>query len=194
VASSLYHDPRLVLRALLAQSKPVIHVEHKLLYPLHLLLPLDGRIDEDIADEHLGQAGLPTTSIRPVERDGCVLTVVAYGYQAELARRAASRLAMEEELFVELVVPSQISPLDWTPIDASVRKTRRVLVIEEGVIGWSWGSDVAAQLSERFFGHLQRPVSIVASEPSVIPSSRELETAVLPTEEKIREAIKRAAG
>lgn len=193
VASSLYHDPRVTLHALLGQGSPVLHIEHKLLYPRHLLLPVDGRVDQDIAEERFGPSGLPTTFIRPVERDDCIVTVLAYGYQAELARRVAAKLAIEQELFVELVVPAQISPLDWEPIEASVRQTRCALVIEEGTRGWSWGSEIAAKLSERFFGELRRPVSVLASEPSVIPSSRELETAVLPNEEKIKEAIERAA-
>ena len=147
VASSLVHDPAAVLRALLAQNSPVLLIEHKLLYPLHLMLPAGGRIEGDIAEEHVSADGLPTVSIRPVPREDCWFTVLAYGYQAELARRVLSRLAVEEEIFGELVVPSQISPLEWEPIDASVSVTRSLLVIEEGVEGFTWGSEVAARIS-----------------------------------------------
>ena len=108
-------------------------IEHKLLYPLHLMLPMCGRIDNDIAEEQVLADGLPTVSIRPVPREDCSFTVLAYGYQAELARRVLARLAVEEGIFGELVVPSQISPLDWEPIDASVNVTHSLLVIEEGV-------------------------------------------------------------
>ena len=89
------------------------------------MLPAGGRIDGDIAQEHISANGLPTMSIRPVPREDCSFTVLAYGYQAELARRVLSRLAVEEEIFGELVVPSQISPLDWEPIEASVNVTRQ---------------------------------------------------------------------
>jgi acetoin:2,6-dichlorophenolindophenol oxidoreductase subunit beta len=117
VASSLVHDPAAVLRALLAQDSPVPLIEHKLLYPLHLMLPAGRRIEGDIAEEHVSADGLPTLSIRPAPREDCSFTVLAYGYQAELARRVLSRLAAEEEIFGELVVVSQISPLDWEPIE-----------------------------------------------------------------------------
>ena len=56
-------------------------------------------------------------------RAACTLTVVAYGYQAELARRVLERLAVEEEIFVELLVPAQIAPMDWDPIERSVAET-----------------------------------------------------------------------
>ena len=138
--------------------------------------------------------GLPTVLIRPVPREDCSFTVLAYGYQAELARRVLSRLAVEEEIFGELVVPSRISPLDWEPIDASVGVTRRLLVIEEGVDGFTWGSEVAARISSRFFGELRRPVATAASDPTVIPSSKALEAEMLMTPERVEQAIRKAAA
>lgn len=194
VASSLVHDPAAVLRALLAQDTPVLLIEHKLLYPLHLILPDGGRIEGDIVEQHLSDDGLPTVSIRPVSREECSFTVLAYGYQAELARRVLSRLAVEEEIFGELVVVSQISPLDWAPIDASVSVTRRLLVIEEGVEGFTWGSGVAARISSRFFGELRQPVVTAASDPTVIPTSKALEARMLMTPGRVERAIRQVAA
>jgi pyruvate/2-oxoglutarate/acetoin dehydrogenase E1 component len=194
VASSLVHDPAAVLRALLTQNSPVLLIEHKLLYPLHLMLPAGGRIEDDIAETQLSADGLPTVSIRPVARKDCSFTVLAYGYQAELARRVLSRLAVEEEIFGELVVPSQISPLHWEPIDASVNVTRSLLVIEEGVEGCTWGSEAAARISARFFGKLHRPVATAASDPSVIPASKVLEAGMLMTPERVEQAIRKVAA
>jgi pyruvate/2-oxoglutarate/acetoin dehydrogenase E1 component len=191
VAASLVHDPQAVLRRLLAQTSPVLYIEHKLLYPLHLTLPEAGRIEGDTAEEHISETGMPTVSIRPVAREDCRLTVLAYGYQAELARRVLNRLAVEEEIFGELVVPSEISPLDWEPIDASVAVTGNLLVVEEGAEGWSWGTEIAARISERFFGGLRRPVATLASDAAVIPSSKSLEPSVLTGEDRIEEAIRR---
>jgi len=194
VASSLVHDPAVVLRALLAQDSPVLLIEHKLLYPLHLTLPAGGRIEHDIAEQHLSADGLPTVSIRPVPREDCSFTVLAYGYQAELARRVLARLAVEEEIFGELVVASQISPLDWAPVDASVSVTRRLLVIEESVEGFTWGSEVAARISSRFFGELRQPVVTAASDPTVIPSSKTLEARMLMTSDRVERAIRQVAA
>jgi len=81
VAGSLVHDPAGVPRALLAQDSLVLLIEHKLLYPLHLMLPAGRRIEGDIAEEHVSAGGLPTVSIRPVPREDCSFTVLAYGYQ-----------------------------------------------------------------------------------------------------------------
>jgi pyruvate dehydrogenase E1 component beta subunit len=129
-----------------------------------------------------------------VPREDCSFTVLAYGYQAELARRLLSRLALEEEIFGELVVPSQISPLDWEPIHASVNVTRSLLVIEESVEGFTWGSEVAARISSRFFGELRRPVATAASDPTVIPSSKTLEAEMLMTPERVERAIRQVAA
>jgi pyruvate/2-oxoglutarate/acetoin dehydrogenase E1 component len=194
VASSLVHDPAAVLRALLSQNDPVLLIEHKLLYPLHLMLPADGRIGEEFADGHVSAAGLPTISIRPVARQDCSFTVLAYGYQAELARRALSRLAIEEEIFGELIIPSQIAPIDWEPIHASVEVTRRLLVIEESVDGYTWGSEIAARVSQHFFGLLRGPVATAASDATVIPSSKEREAGMLMTAERVERAIRRVAA
>lgn len=193
VASSLVHDPAAVLRALLTQHRPALLIEHKLLYPLHLMLPAGGRIEGDMAEQHVPADGLPTVSIRPVARKDCSFTVLAYGYQAELARRVLSRLAVEEEIFGELVVPSQISPLHWEPIDASVNVTRRLLVIEEGVAGCTWGSEVAARISAHFFGELHQPVATAASDPAVIPAAKMLEARMLMTPERVERAIRKVA-
>jgi pyruvate/2-oxoglutarate/acetoin dehydrogenase E1 component len=105
-----------------------------------------------------------------------------------------SRLAVEEEIFGELVVPSQISPPDWEPIDASVNVTHNLLVIEESVEGFTWGSEVAARISSRFFGELRQPVATAASDPTVIPSSKTLEAEMLMTAERVEHAIRKVAA
>jgi pyruvate/2-oxoglutarate/acetoin dehydrogenase E1 component len=190
VAASLVHDPGAVLRALLQQDSPVLYIEHKLLYPLHLDLPTGGMVGDDIAEEHLSEDGLPTVLTRPVDREDCDFTVLAYGYQAELVRRVLARLAVEEEIFGELVVPSQLAPLHWEPLDASVGSTGKLLVVEEGTTGWSWGTEVAARISTRFFGELRRPVLTATTEPDVIPSAKPLEAEMLMNEKRIEQAIR----
>jgi pyruvate/2-oxoglutarate/acetoin dehydrogenase E1 component len=138
-------------------------------------------------------SGLPTFSVRYAPRSECLATVLAYGYQAELARRVQTRLALEEEIFVELLVAGQLAPLDLEPVIASARATRSVVTLEEGTSGWSWGTEVAAAVGERLFGMVRRPVEVVASRPEVIPSSREREREVIVGEEQIEAAIRAAA-
>jgi acetoin:2,6-dichlorophenolindophenol oxidoreductase subunit beta len=192
VAGSLLHDPDEVLRHLLADDAPAIHVEHKLLYPLDMIKAgeLIGATVEAIGSEQ----AIRTMSVRWAPRSDCSATVVAYGYQAELARRVQARLALEEEIFVELLVPGQLAPLDLDPIVASAGVTGSLVTIEEGTTGWSWGTEIAASASRRLFADLRRAVDVVASEADVIPSSRERERETIVGEERIEVAIRAAAA
>jgi pyruvate/2-oxoglutarate/acetoin dehydrogenase E1 component len=189
-AASLSHDPGAVLTDLLRSDVPAILIEHKLLYPL----------ETDTADgvlvTHPAGSGdaPPTVALRPVARTDCAVTVLAYGYQAELARRALERLAIEEELFAELVVPAQIAPMDWEPVAASAGVTGSLLTVEEGTAGWSWGSEAAAEMGRRLFGVLRRPVAVLASAPEVIPGSPAREAEVLVGERAIEDAVREAAA
>ena len=140
VAASLFHDPRQSLRELLEQTSPVLYIEHKLLYPLHVFEPDDMRLRFATVTTDASPEFPETVSIRLVPREECVLTVLAYGFQAELARRVVERLAIENEIFCELLVPGQIAPLDWAPIERSVAVTGSLVVVEEGTAGWSWGT------------------------------------------------------
>jgi pyruvate/2-oxoglutarate/acetoin dehydrogenase E1 component len=193
VAASLYHDTRQVFDALLKQTSPVLYVEHKLLYPLHVFDRDDKRLGIATVN-YVGSPGeMPTLSIDLVPREQSVATVVAYGYQAEVARRVIERLALESELFAELLVPAQIAPLDWKPIEESVAATGALVVVEEGTARWSWGSEIAAEIGSRLFGSLRHPITLVSSRADVIPSSRELEAEVLISEDRIEQALRAVA-
>jgi acetoin:2,6-dichlorophenolindophenol oxidoreductase subunit beta len=192
VAASLWHDPATLFEDFLADDLPVLHVEHKLLYPLHVATNGHAPVAEVGRD---GSPGVPpTVSIRPVGREECSLTVVAYGYQAELARRVLERLAIEEELFAELLVPAQLSPLDWAPLERSVAVTGRLLTVEEATGGWSWGTEIAAEMGSRLFGRLRRAPVVLASARDVIPSAPDREAEMLVGERRIEDAVREAAA
>jgi pyruvate/2-oxoglutarate/acetoin dehydrogenase E1 component len=182
VAASLHHDPDRVFDALLAGDEPALHIEHKLLYPLQLAV--------SDAEEDASPGALPTACLRHVERTECALTVVAYGYQAEIARRVLERLAMEEEIFGELLVPAQIAPLDWDPIMRSVGETGALLTSEEGTAGLSWGAEIAAVAARRLFADLRRPPAVLASLPDVIPGARDAEARMLVGERRFENAVR----
>jgi pyruvate/2-oxoglutarate/acetoin dehydrogenase E1 component len=192
VSGSLLHDPAAVLRDLLDGEAPAIHVEHKLLYPLDMIDP--GDLIGATVEHFPAQAGLPTIAVRYGPRPDCMATVVAYGYQAELARRVQARLALEEEIFVELLVAGELAPLDFDPIVTSATATGSLVTLEEGTAGWSWGTEIAAEASKRLFGSLRRPVEVVATAADVIPSSRERERELIVGEEQIEAAIRAAAA
>jgi pyruvate/2-oxoglutarate/acetoin dehydrogenase E1 component len=192
VSASLLHDPDVVLRHLLADDTPTIHVEHKLLYPLEMIEPREcsGATVESLDDG----STLPTIAVRYGPRSECTATVVSYGYPAELARRVQARLALEEEIFVELLVAGELAPLDFDPIMCSAAATGSLVTLEEGTAGWSWGTEIASEAGTQLFGMLRRPVDVVASAPDVIPSSRERERHVILGEQRIEAAIRAAAA
>jgi pyruvate/2-oxoglutarate/acetoin dehydrogenase E1 component len=193
IAASLFHDPREAFRELLSQTTPALFVEHKLLYPQNLTLAEGGRVGDLIAAQDASPGRLPTITLSAVPRQDCTATVLAYGYQAMLAAQVVERLAVEEEIFVELVVPAELSPMDWAPIERSASVTGSLVTVEEGTAGWSWGTEIAAVISERLFGRVRRPISVVASEKTVIPSSKVRESRMLIGTPQIEIAIREAA-
>lgn len=194
VAASLRHDPFAAFSHFLSREAPVLFVEHKLLYPQHVAVPEGGRAGQLLADAHASEGFLPTVSLSMVPREECEVTVVAYGYEAFLVEQVLERLAIEDEIFVELLIPSHVSPIDWAPIERSVRSTRRLITVEEGTSGWSWGSEIAAVVQKRLFGVLERPVEVLASKQTVIPGARHLEKEMLVGPEQIERAIREVSS
>jgi pyruvate/2-oxoglutarate/acetoin dehydrogenase E1 component len=192
VAGSRWHEPAALFDRFLTSEEPVLHIEHKLLYPLHIATNGDASLGVISRD---GSAGLPpTVSIRLVPREDCALTVMAYGYQAELTRRVLERLALEEELFAELLVPAQLAPVDWAPLERSVAVTGGLLTVDESTGGWSWGTEIAAELGSRLFGRLRRAPAVLASARDVIPGARSREAELLVGERQIEDAVREAAA
>jgi pyruvate/2-oxoglutarate/acetoin dehydrogenase E1 component len=192
VAGSLWHDPVALFEDFLAGDEPVLHIEHKLLYPLHV--ETNGAAGVATITREGSPGFPPTVSIRLVPREDCSLSVVAYGYQAELTRRVLERLAIEEELFAELLVPAQLSPVDWAPLERSVAETGSLLTVEEGTGGWSWGTEIAAELGSELFGRLRRAPRVLSSARDVIPSASDQEAETLIGERQIEEAVREAAA
>jgi acetoin:2,6-dichlorophenolindophenol oxidoreductase subunit beta len=189
VAASTLVPPSELLPALLAQDDPVLLVEHKLLYPRQFPEPVDDLVVTPVT----GPSGTTTVRVSAVPPEDCTVTLVAYGYTAVLAVAAVRELAIEEELFAELVVPSQIDPLDLDPVVDSVRTTGSLVTLEEGTAGWSWGSGVVAEVQAAAFDALRGPARVLTSEAGVIPSARHLEDRMLLGASDIERVIREAA-
>ena len=181
VAASLHHDPKELFAYFFSQDKPTIFVEHKLLYPL--------KTRYESSDNIIKKNGL-TVSVSPVPREDCSVTVVSYGYMAHLAEQVIQKLAIEEEIFVELVIAAKLSPIEWPPIEESVASTGALLTVEEGTAGWAWGTEVATHIQEKQFGQLRQAVKVLTSEADVIPAARPLEDQMLMNPKKIEKAIR----
>jgi len=193
---ALGNPGELLSQAILADDDPVLFIENKLLY-LQQLPPAE------LAEFELIE-GHPTPQNTPEALDAHTyppvytlhvkgaplpqLTIAAYGYMASLALQAALRLAYENEIFIELIVPTQLSPFEIQPLLASAQRTRRLLVVEEGGLSLGWGAEILAQAGE-VLGPGLLTCSRLASSDLPIPASLPLETQVLPGVEQIIQRV-----
>ncbi|RPI22623.1 MAG: alpha-ketoacid dehydrogenase subunit beta [Chloroflexota bacterium] len=173
-------DPgELLYNAILHDPDPVLFFENKLLYNQ----PVRASGAQDEFD--VSPAGLQADSNTPAYRltlQGTpppTLTMVAFGYMADLARQALHRLAYENEIFAELIVPTQLAPFALDPVIDSLGRTGRLLVAEEGSLTLGWGAEVIARAAESL-GPGLKSVRRVAALDLPIPASGPLEAAVLP--------------
>jgi pyruvate/2-oxoglutarate/acetoin dehydrogenase E1 component len=178
VAPNTLGDPAEVLAAAISDDDPVLFVEHKLLYTCPLLEPGKGDLI-DFQFESTGSA-YPVFTLRPA--DNARLTITCYGYNFEHARAAALALLMENEVFVEIVLFSQLSPFDLEPLFSSLARTRKLLTIEEGTLSLGWGAEVVARAVERMDGLRVRRVAAL---DLPVGTAKSLEDAILPSVQDI---------
>ncbi|HEY2598945.1 MAG TPA: alpha-ketoacid dehydrogenase subunit beta [Candidatus Dormibacteraeota bacterium] len=124
-----------------------------------------------------------------VKRQGEDVTVIAIGAMVRLAMRAADVLA-KDGVGVEVIDPRTLRPLDTDTILRSVRKTGRVVVVDEGRLSCGMASEIAAIVAEHEFESLKAPVRRVAAADVPIPFSPPLEREVLPSEDRVVSAIR----
>ena len=186
VAASHFGDPgELLYRAILQQDDPVLFVEHKLLYGLQVV---DAAAAADFAVERVGSAEIfPAYRLAMRGAPAPTLTLAAYGYMTELARQALVKLAYEHEIFAELIVLTQLAPLDAAPVLESVIRTGHLLTVEEGTLSAGWGAEILARCAETLGGQL-KAVRRVAAMETPIPAAAGLERSSLPDVDDILHA------
>jgi 2-oxoisovalerate dehydrogenase E1 component len=179
VAPSNAYDAKGLLKAALRDGNPVLIFEHKLLYGSKGARAESGAVDatSDIPSEDyivpIGQAA--------VRRKGTTITVLAWLLMVHYA------LQIGEELDAEVVDVRSLSPIDWETIGNSVRKTGKVLVVEEGSLTGGVGAELAAGIAERW---PEVRIARVASPDIPVPFSPVLENAYRPSVDRIRQAAK----
>jgi 2-oxoisovalerate dehydrogenase E1 component len=125
-----------------------------------------------------------------VVREGAQVTVVAVALMVQRAVAAAQELAAEG-LSVEVIDPRTVAPLDIETILASVRKTGRLLIVEETFAHCSLGGEIAAQVACSGFDSLDAPIWRMNGGPVPTPYSPPLESAVIPDTDGIAGTIRR---
>ena len=181
IAPNTLADPAALLEAAIRQDEgPILFVEHKLLYTCSMLEI--GKADlVDLRVEKIGE-DYPTFVLRFEEATQPQLTIATYGYNFELARAAALKLAYEYELFSEIVLFSQLSPFEISPLVDSVRRTKHLLTVEEGSQTLGWGAEIIAGTA----GLIPDFKSARAAALDLpIANSKTLEDVILPSPDKI---------
>jgi pyruvate/2-oxoglutarate/acetoin dehydrogenase E1 component len=170
IAPATPADAKGLLAAAIDDDNPVICVEHKLLYAT------TGPVDEHAAAVPIGRA--------LVRRSGADVTLVAYSYYVGVALQAADALAADG-IDAEVIDLRSLVPMDTDLVLASVRKTGRLVCIEEGTRTGGVGAEIAARVAEHAYEYLDAPIRRVAAADTPIPFSPALEPLALPTQDDI---------
>jgi pyruvate dehydrogenase E1 component beta subunit len=168
-------DAKGLLKTAIRDDNPVLFFTHKLLADAKGLVP-----DEDFTIP-FGEA--------EVRRRGHSVTVVATSYMVSLALRAAETME-PQGVSVEVIDPRTLEPLDLDTIVESVRRTGRLVVVDEDTERCGIGAEIGAQVMEHAWEDLRAPIRRVANPNLPVPYSPPLERAVLPSVEKIVEAVR----
>jgi pyruvate dehydrogenase E1 component beta subunit len=165
VAPGTVGDARALLLAALREPDPVFVFEHAYLYPM------EGEVDETAGAGEIGRATM--------RREGRDLSLITYGGSLSKTLAAADVLATEG-IDAEVVDLRSLRPLDTATILASVAKTHRALVVDEGWRTGSLAAEVSACIMEGGFYDLDGPVQRLCSAEVPIPYAGHLEAAALP--------------
>jgi pyruvate dehydrogenase E1 component beta subunit len=177
VAPSDPAQARALLKAAVRDPNPVVFIENKRLYGTR------GEVPE--------QAGtLPDPGRARVVHQGDDVTIVAYSAMTPMALEVARALSTRG-IGVQVVDLVSLQPLDLETLVQSVQRTGRVVVAEEGCRTGGVGAEVAALIAEHALDVLEAPVLRVAAADTPIPSSMELEKAVLPSPTDLARAVRR---
>jgi pyruvate dehydrogenase E1 component beta subunit len=176
LAPATVQDARHMLAAALADPNPVLIFEHIVLYNS------EGEIDPAVTAVDIEHAA--------VRRTGSDVTLVTYGHGLPKCLAAADALA-GEGVSAEVIDLRVLRPLDIATVAASVARTRRVVVVDEGWKSGSLSAEIAARLAEDHLYELDAPVQRVCSREVPVPYAAHLEEAALPGVDGIVAAVRR---
>jgi pyruvate dehydrogenase E1 component beta subunit len=179
VAPATPHDAKGLLKSAIRDQNPVIFIEAQLLYGTK------GEVTEGDYTIPLGQA--------EVKRTGADVTVVAYSKMLLVALEAAEQLS-REGVDVEVIDPRTLKPLDLDTIVTSVKKTGRLVIVEEDWRFCGLGAQIAESIYSAAFDSLDGPIIRVTGEDVPIPYSRPLEDAAIPDVPRVVAAVKTVCG
>lgn len=174
VAPSTPADCKGLLKSSIRNDNPVMFMEHKKLYFIEGDVP-DGDYETPIG-------------VADIKRTGKDITIIAISLMVHRALAVAERFA-GQGIDIEVIDPRTLVPMDWETIFRSVRKTGKVIVIDEGSLTGGVGAEIAARIYRECFDYLDCPVERVCAADTPIPFSPPLEDFVIPQEEDLTRAV-----
>jgi pyruvate dehydrogenase E1 component beta subunit len=168
-------DGKGLMESAVRDDNPVIFIEHK------VLLGAKGEVPEGEYLVPLGKAD--------IKRPGTDVTIIAWSLMLSKALAAAESLA-KEGISAEVLDPRSLVPLDKEAILKSVGKTGKLVIVHEAVRTNGFGAEIAAIVADEGFDLLDAPIKRVTAPDTPIPFSPVLESAYIPSEEKIIKAVK----
>jgi len=175
IAPATPADAKALLTLAIRDNNPVLCVEHKLLYAT------TGMVPDTPEPTAIGCAA--------VRRAGHDVTLVAYSYYVGVALQAADALAAEG-IDAEVIDLRSLVPMDTATILGSVRKTGRLVCVEEGTRSGGVGAEIAARVAEEAYEYLDAPIRRIAAADVPIPFSPALEPQALPQQDDIVRAAR----
>ena len=169
-------DAKGLLKAAIRDPNPVIFLENEILYGQSFPVP---KLDDFV---------IPIGKAR-VHRQGKDVTIVSFGIGMTYALKAADELA-KEGIEAEVVDLRTLRPLDHGTVVESVRKTNRLVTIEEGWGPMGVGAEIAARIMEQAFDYLDAPVTRVTGKDVPMPYAANLEKVALPNVAEVVQAAK----
>ena len=179
IAPATPHDAKGLLKSAIRDTNPVIFIEAQLLYGIK------GEVGDGEYTIPIGQA--------EIKREGRDVTIVAYSKMLLLALEAAVELS-REDIQVEVVDPRTLKPLDLQTIVTSVKKTGRLVIVEEGWRFCGLGAQIADSVYLEAFDYLDGPIVRVTGEEVPMPYSRPLEDAAVPDKARVMAAVRTILG
>ena len=169
------YDAKGLLKTAVRDEHPVLFIEHKLLYET------SGTVPEDDYTIPFGEAA--------IRREGSDCTIVSYSFMVHKCMEAAEILA-GEGINCEVVDLRTLVPMDREILLKSVKKTGRLVIVNEAVKRGSVASDISAFVVENAFRDLNAPIVRVSGKITPVPYNKALERAVIPDIKDISDAVK----
>jgi len=179
VMPSTSYDAKGLLKAAIRDDNPVVFFEDKMSYGLKGPVPLGDYVVP------IGQAD--------IKRAGGDVTLVATSSMVQVALEAANILA-QDSISVEVVDPRSLKPLDKETILASVRKTGRAIVIDEGYLSYGVTAEIASMIADEAFDDLDAPVKRIGGVDVPIPMAPVLEHETIPRAQQLVETARGLFG